>query len=266
MRYASWFGMLGWTAFMTLLSAAGFVLGALGGEGALVPGIFFGAVAGLFALSGWHVLRSLARSTPDDPEVLSVPEPVNGVLTFRKTPALGLIPIFLFGLFGWGGVALCGGSALGLVGAEGSVVAGLVISGLFVLFAHVALMEHAVTVRLDLRNRQWAVRKGVWPILSRQRGDLTEASRVALAREVRSDDGAEHEVLVARLEWRDGWFAPLVLSERPNSIDGMRYGASTLKMDYRRAMVPWASSLAGVLNLPLADETKAAPGSHIDWP
>jgi hypothetical protein len=262
MRYASWFWMLGWTAFMALLSASGFVLAALGGWGAVLPGLFFGALAGVFALSGWHVLRSLTRSTPDDPEVLSVPEPVNGVLTLRKTPALGLIPVFLFGLFGWGGVALCGGSALGLVSGEGSAVAGLVISGLFVLLAHGALMEHAVTVKLDLRNRRWAVRHGVWPILSRKRGDLTEASRLALAREVRSDEGSEYEVLVARLEWRDGWFAPLILSERPNSVDAMRYGGQTLKIDYHRALVPWASNLAGILNLPLADETKVAHGSE----
>jgi hypothetical protein len=116
-------------------------------------------------------------------------------------------------------------------------------------------------VRLDLRHRQWEVQKGVWPIRSRKHGDLTEASHVAVAREVRLDEGAEYEVLVARLEWRDGWHAPLVLGERPNQVDALRYGGDTLKMDYRRAMTRWASGLAGVLDLPLTDQAKNAPGA-----
>ena len=117
----------------------------------------------------------------------------------------------------------------------------------------------AVTVKLDLRHRTWEVRKGVWPIRSRERGDLSEASHVAVARELRSDEGAEYEVLVARLGWRDGWRAPLVLDQRPNSVDCLRYGGDSLQMDYRSAMMRWASGLAGVLNLPLTDEAKHAP-------
>src|SRR5262249_48114025 len=145
---------------------------------------------------------------------------------------------------------------------EGSVVAGLVISGLFALCGHCALMEHAVTVRLDLRQGRWDVRKGVWPIQSRRRGDLTEATHVAVAREVRLDEGAEYEVLVARLEWRDGCQAPLVLGERPNQTDALRYGGQAFKVDYRLAMTRWASGLAGILDLPLADRSKIGPGAE----
>ena len=122
-------------------------------------------------------------------------------------------------------------------------------------------MEHAVTVRLDLRHRRWEVRKGVWPIRSWKHGDLTEASHVAVAREVRWDEG-EYEVLVARLEWRDGWQAALVVGERPNQVDALRYGGNTLTMDYRRAMTRWASGLAGVLDLPLTDEAKTRTGAE----
>jgi hypothetical protein len=175
---------------------------------------------------------------------------------------LGLIPLLLFSAFSWGGMALCVASMVGLVNGEGSVVAGLVISGLFVLFGHGALMEHAVTVRLDLRHRRWEVQKGLWPIRSRKHGDLTEASHVAVAREVRLDEGAAYEVLVARLEWRDGWLGPLVLGERPNQVDALRYGGDTLRMDYRRAMTRWASGLAGILDLPLTDQAKNAPGAE----
>jgi hypothetical protein len=199
------------------------------------------------------------RSTEDDPEVLPMPLPVHDMLTIRKTPALGLIPIVLFSAFGWGGVSICVAAAFRLLSSEGSAVAGLVISGLFVLFGHTALLEHAVTVKLDAHQRTWEVRKGVWPIRSRERGDLREASTVAVARESRSDEGAEYEVLVVRLEWRDGWHAPLVLGERPNSVDSVRYGGDSLNMDYRTAMMRWASGLAGVLDLPFTDETKYAP-------
>ena len=114
---------------------------------------------------------------------------------------------------------------------------------------------------MDLAHRSWEVRKGVWPIRSREHGDLTEASHVAVAREVRWDEG-EYEVLVARLEWRDGWQAPLVVGERPNQVDALRYGGDTLKMDYRRAMTRWASDLACVLDLPLTDQSKNAPGAE----
>jgi hypothetical protein len=173
-----------------------------------------------------------------------------------------LIPILLFTAFAWCMMAVCVASVLGLVKGEGSVVAGLIIAGIFVVFGHWALLEQAVTVRLDLRHRRWEIRKGLRPIRSRQHGDLAEASHVAVAREFRSDEGARYEVLVARLAWRDDWHAPLVLSERPNNVDSLRYGADTLKVDYRSAMTRWASGLAGVLNLPLVDETKNARGAE----
>jgi hypothetical protein len=78
---------------------------------------------------------------------------------------------------------------------------------------------------------------------------------------VRWDEGAEYEVLVAKLEWRDGWHAPLVLGERPNHVDGLRYGGDVLKLDFRRAMIRWASGLASVLDLPLTDQAKDARGA-----
>jgi hypothetical protein len=261
MRSESWF-IVAWTLMMMVMCRFGFLMIGLGGWGAVAPGLALAAIAGGLALWGWHALRALTGSKEDHPEVLSVPEPLDDVLTIRKTPARGLIPLLLFSVFGWGGVALCAASAFGLVNGEGSVVAGLVISGLFVLCGHSALMEHAVTVRLDLRHLRWEVRKGVWPIRSRERGDLTEASHLAVAREMRLDEGAEYEVVVARLEWRDGWHAPLVLGERPNDVDALRYGGNSLKMDYRRAMTRWASGLAGILDLPLTDESKAAPGAE----
>jgi hypothetical protein len=262
MRCESWFFLAPWTLGMAVLCAFGFLLIGLGGWGAIAPGLLFATFAGGFAVWGWYALRVLRRSTEDDPEVLSVPEPVDDVLTIRKTSLLGLLPPLLFSAFSWGILALCVASAFGLVDSEGSVVAGLVISGLLVLFGHGALMEHAVTVRLDLRHRRWEVHEGVWPIRSRKHGDLTEASHVAVAREVRLDEGAEYEVLVARLEWRDGWQAPLVLGQRPNQVDALRYGGDTLQMDYRPAMTRWASGLAGVLDLPLMDQAKDAPGAE----
>jgi hypothetical protein len=261
MRYGSWFSVAAWTLLMAVMCGFAFLLIGLGGRGALGPGLFFAAFTGGFAVWGWYSLRSLRRSTEEDPQVLSVPEAVDDVLTIRKMSVLGLIPLLLFSALSRGGLALCVASAFGLVDGEGSVVAGLVICGLFVLFGHGALMEHAVSVRLDLRHRTWEVRKGVWPIRARKQGDLTEASHVAVAREVRSDEG-EYEVLVARLEWRDGWHAPLVLGERPNQVDALRYGCDTLKTDYRRAMTRWASGLAGVLDLPLTDQAKNAPGAE----
>ena len=233
----------------------------LGGSGAVAPGLIFAAFSGGLAVWGWHALRILRRPTEDRPAASSLPEAVEGVLTIRKTSVPGLIPLLLFGAIGWGGLALSVASALGLIAYEGSAVAGLLIAGLFVLFGHRVLMEHAVTVRLDLAHRSWEVRKGVWPIRSREHGDLTEASHVAVAREVRWDEG-EYEVLVTRLEWRDGWRAPLVLGERPDQVDALRYGEDTLKMDYRRAMTRWASDLAGVLDLPLTDQVKNAPGAE----
>ena len=78
---------------------------------------------------------------------------------------------------------------------------------------------------------------------------------------MRLDEGAEYEVLVTRLEWRDDWHAPLVLGERPNEVDALRYGGDTLGMEYRRATMRWASGLAGVLDLPLTDEVKDPSGA-----
>jgi hypothetical protein len=259
MRNAPWLGIASWSLMMAVMCGFGLLLIVLAGWPAVIPGLVFSAFAGGMALWGWHSLRARTRSTESEPEVLPVPVLVDDTLTIRKTPALGLIPIFLFSFFGWGAVSVCVAAAFGLISGEGSVLAGLVISGLFVLFAHSALMEHAVTVKLDLHNRTWQVRKGVWPIRTFERGDLSAASHVAVAREFRSDEGADYEVLVARLAWRDGWQAPLVLSERPNSVDSLRYGGQSLTMDYRHAMMRWASRLAGVLNLPLADESKYGP-------
>jgi hypothetical protein len=262
MRYGSWFFLAAWTLMLAVMSGFGLVIIVLGGWRAVVFGLIFAAFAGGCALCGWHALRASRRSTEVQPEVLSVPEAVDGVLTIRKTAAPGLIPLLLFGAFGWGGVALCLASALGLADGEGSVVAGVMISGLFVLFGHAALLEHAVTVELDLGRLRWEIRKGVWPFRSSEHGDLTEASHVAVAREVRLDEGAEYEVLVARLEWRDGWYEPLVLGERPNQVDALRYGGDMFRMDYRRAMTRWASGLAAVLDLPLTDEAKNTHGAE----
>jgi hypothetical protein len=262
MRSESWFFVAAWTLMMAVMCGFGFLLIGMGGWGAVTPGLLFAAFAGGCALWGWHALRASTRPTEDHPEVLSVPEPVDHVLTIRKTSLLGLIPVLLFSAVGWGGLALCVVSTFGLVDGEGSVVAGMVICGLFVVCGHCVLMEHAVIVSLDLRHRRWEVRKGVWPIRSSEHGDLIEASQVAVAREVRSDEGAEYEVLVARLEWQDGWHAPLVLGERPNNSDALRYGGDTHKMDYRRAMTRWASGLAGVLDLPLTEEAKKAPAAE----
>jgi hypothetical protein len=102
----------------------------------------------------------------------------------------------------------------------------------------------------------------VWPIRRRTQGDLTEASHVEVARETRSDEGAEYEVLVARLAWRDGWYAPLVLGERPNQVDSLRYAGNTLNMDYRRAMMRWAWGLADILDLPPTDQSKPVPAAE----
>jgi hypothetical protein len=198
--------------------------------------------------------------TEDDPEVFPVPKSADGVLTIRKTPTVGLIPLLLFSAFGWGGVAFCAASELGFGRGEGSIITGLLIFGLFALFGHSALIQHAVTLKLNLRQGTWELRKGVWPIRWRKRGDLTEASHIAVARDVRLDESAEYEALVARLAWRDGWYAPLLLCERPNSVDALRYGGETLTLDYRRAITRWASEMASVLDLPLVDETKKAPG------
>ena len=115
-------------------------------------GLIFAAFTGGFVVWGWRPLRALMHSTGDHPEVLSVPEPVDDVLTIRKMSAPELIPLLLFSAIGWGGLALSVASVFGLVAYEGSAVAGLLISGLFVLCGHGALMEHAVTVRLDRRS------------------------------------------------------------------------------------------------------------------
>jgi hypothetical protein len=260
MRIDSSFSIAAWTVMMAVMCGFSLLLIGLGGWGALAPGLAFSTVAGGGVIWGWHAIRARTRVTAEEPEALPVPEPVDDILTIRKTHMRGLIPILLFTAFAWCMMAVCVASAFGLVKGEGSVVAGLIITGLFVLFGHCVLLEHAVTVRLDLRHRRWDSRKGLWPIRSRRHGDLTEASHVAVAREFRSDEGAEYEVLVARLAWRDDWHAPLVLGERPNNVDSLRYGGNTLKMDYRSAMMRWASGLAGVLNLPLTDETKSTTG------
>jgi hypothetical protein len=260
------YGLSFFFAAVTLIMAVtcgGFalLLIGLGGSGAVAPGLIFAAFSGGLAVWGWHALRILRRPTEDRPAASSLPEAVEGVLTIRKTSVPALIPMALFGVIGWSGVVLSVASALGLVAYDGSAVAGMVIGGLFALFGHVALMEHAVTVRLDLRHRRWGVQKGVWPIRSRAHGELTGASHVAVAREVRWDEG-EYEVLVARLEWRDGRHAPLILGERPNDVDGLRYGGDVLKLDYRRVMIRWASALAAVLNLPLTDQAEDARGAE----
>jgi hypothetical protein len=247
---------------MAVVCGSGFVLIGLAGWGAVVPGLIFAAFAAGFTAWGSHALWISRRSPEDDPELLPVPDAVDGVLTIRKTSALGLVPFLLFTVLSWGLLALCIPSAFGLADSGGSVVAGLVICGLFVWIGHGGLIDHAVTVRLDLRHRTWDVRKGVFPICLRKRGDLAEASHVAVARELRWDDGSEYEVLVARLEWQDGWLAPLVLDERPNEADALQYGPYMLKMDYRRAMMRWASDLASVLNLPVTDRAKKAPGAE----
>jgi hypothetical protein len=259
MRIDSWFSIAAWTVMMAVMCAFSLILIVLGGWGALAPGIAFATFAGGGVIWGWHAVKSRTRVVAEEPEALPVPEPVEGILTIRKTQMRGLVPILLFTAFAWCMMAVCVASAFGLVRGEGSVVAGLIIAGIFVLFGHSVLLEQAVTVRLDLRQGRWENRKGLLPIRFRQRGDLTEASHVAVARELRSDEGAEYEVLVARLAWRDEWHAPLVLGERPNDVDSLRYGGDTLKRDYRSAMTRWASGLAGVLNLPLMDETKGAP-------
>src|SRR5262249_33481083 len=163
MRYGSWFFVAAWTLWMAVLCGFGFLLIGLGGWGAVVPGLVFAAFSGGFALWGGHALRALTRSTEGHPEVVAVPGAGDDGLAIRKTSVPGLIPLLFFSAIGWGGLALCVASAFGWVDSEGSVVAGLVICGLFVLFGHSALMEHAVTVRLDLRRRRWEVRKGVWP-------------------------------------------------------------------------------------------------------
>ena len=262
MGYGSRVFLAAWMLMMAGMCGFGLVLIGLGGWGGIAPAVICAAFGGACGQWGWHTSRAATRPTADHPEVLAVPEAVDGVLTIRKTSIPGLIPLLLFGAIGWVGLAFCVGSALGLMLYEGSAVAGLLISGLFVLLGQGALIEHAVTVRLDLRHREWEVRRGAWPIRLRERGDLTEASHVAVAREVRWDEGAEYEVLVARLEWRDGWHAPLVLGERPNRVDSLRYGGDALRLDYRRAMIRWASVLAGVLDLPLTDQFKDARGAE----
>ena len=203
MRHGSWLFVGVWELLTAVMSALAFLMMGLGGRGALVPAFLFAALAGSFAWSGWRTWRSVRRTSDDDPEVWAVPAPVDDEITIRKTAAPLLIPLLLFSALGWGGVSLCVASMLGLIHGEGSVIVGLLISGLFVLFGHAVLKEHAVTVRLDLRHRRWETRRGVWPFRSLEHGDLTEASRVAVARELRSDEGSEYEVLVARLEWRN---------------------------------------------------------------
>jgi hypothetical protein len=262
MDYGSRFFLAAWMLMAVAMCAFGFVLVALEGWGAVAPGLVIATIGGALGLWGWHISRASTCLTGGHPEVLAVPEPVDGVLTIRKMSVLGLIPILLFCAMGWAGLALSVGSVLGLIAYEGSAGAGLLISVLFVLFGQGALMEHAVTVRLDLRLRHWEIWRGVWPIQLRNHGDLTEASHVAVAQEARWDEGAEYEVLVARLEWRDGWRAPLVLGERPNHVDGLRYGGDVLKLGYRLAMIRWASGLAGVLDLPLMDRSKDACGAE----
>src|SRR5262249_27330576 len=147
MRYGSWFFVAAWTSLMAVMCGFGFLLIGLGGWGAVLPGLVFAAFSGGFAFWGGHALRALRRSTAGPREVLSVPGAVDDVLTIRKTSVPGLIPLLLFSAIGWGGLALCVASAVGWVDGGGSVVAGLVICGLFVLCGHGALMEHSVTVR-----------------------------------------------------------------------------------------------------------------------
>jgi hypothetical protein len=104
LRYGSWFFLAAWTLMMAVMCGFGFVIIGLRGWGAVVFGLIFAAFAEGCALYGWHALRALKRSTEDHPEVLSVPEPVDGVLTIRKTAAPGLIPLLLFSAIGWGGM------------------------------------------------------------------------------------------------------------------------------------------------------------------
>jgi hypothetical protein len=129
---------------MAAMCAFGLLLIALGGWAAVAPGLVCSAFAGGMALWGRHSLRARTRFTASDPELLPVPMLVDDILTFRKTPVLGLVPILLFSAFGWGGLAICVAAAFGLLNGEGSAAVGLAISGLFVLFGHGALMEHAL--------------------------------------------------------------------------------------------------------------------------
>jgi hypothetical protein len=239
----------------------GFLMIAFGGPGALAPGLAFATFSAGFALWGWHAMRARTRSTAHDPEVLPVPKPVGEVLTIKKTPAPGLIPLFCLTAFGWAGVVFSAASELGFGRGEGSIITGLLIFGLFALLGHGVLIEHAVSLKLNLREGTWELRKGVWPMRRCQRGDLAEASHVAVAREARLDEGSEYEVLVAKLVWRDGWYAPLLLCERPNSVDALRYGGQTLRLDYRGAIMRWGSEMARLLDLPLTDETKKPCGA-----
>jgi hypothetical protein len=255
-----WPSLLLWTLMMGLLALIALMCGF---------GIFFGAhtyreglsallscgilsmIVGLFAVYGLKRVRHLQRCPDTDPEFLSVPLPFNDILTVRATSYLDMAPPLSFAAIGWCGVLLCGGSLLGWVSGSGSAVAGLVIAGLFVAFAHSVLLGYAVTIKIDLRRGRWYSCNGIWPFRSVASGDLGEASHLAVGRETRSDEGAEYTVLVARIAWKIPDREPLVLAERPNEFDCLRYGARATTMDYRPALSRWAAELAGLLGLPL---------------
>jgi hypothetical protein len=249
-----------WTLVMAgLCGAALFFAGVVAREGLTsgLPLAIFSGIAGLFALHGWKQLRALRRRPEGYPEVLHVPPPREDVLTVREASFIDLLPILGLAAVGWVGVALCGGDLLGWVDGEGSAIAGLIIAGLFVLMGHALLHSEAVTIRFDLGRRTWDARAGVWPFRSASSGALDEASGLVVARDSRYDEWAEYPILVARLGWRDPARRPLVLNERPNALDYLRYGSDASDLDYRPAVIQWARELAAVLGLPLVVEAGA---------
>jgi hypothetical protein len=232
---------------------------ARGGVTAALSLAIFSGIAGLFALHGWKQLCALRRRPGGYPEVLHVPPPRGDVLTVRDASFIDLLPILSLTAVGWGGVALCGGDLLGWVEGEGSAIAGLIIAGVFVLLGHALLHSEAVTIRFDLGRRTWDARAGVWPFRSASSGALDEASGLVVARSSRYDEWAEYPILVARLGWRDPARRPLVLNERPNALDYLRYGTDTSALDYRPAVTQWARELAALLGLPLVVEDAGRP-------
>jgi hypothetical protein len=233
-------------------------------------GIYLGFSGGCI-LAGAQLMRALWRHHGAEPEVVSAPRPRRDILTIKR-PGFPFTPFCtLVAFVGWLCVLIWAATLLGwLPAGKQPPAAGehqlvpLIVGGIFAASGH-GLLFGAVSIAFDLRQRTWRVVRGVWPFRFVKSGDLDEASKVAVVEETREgEDGAVVRSVVARLVWSDPGRPPLLLTERPTALDGLRRPISSMSLDYRPAVRHWALELADLLALSLVDETKTVAARDVD--
>jgi hypothetical protein len=228
--------------------------------------VFFGICLGFGGgclIAGVKLLRAIWRHRGTEPEVLPGPRPRGDILVIRRN-GFPFTPFFsLVAFVGWLVVFLYFAELLGwLPAGKQPAAAGeqplalLIVGGMFAAIGHGALLSTS-SIAFDLRQHTWRIVRGALPLRFRKSGSLEEIAKIAVAHEARSGDAeADYWFVVARLVWLDPSRPPLLLTERPNALDGLRSPMGSMSLDYRPAVLHWAAEIADLLGLSLVDETK----------